>query len=393
MSIIYIDCSAGVSGEALMGSLIDQVEEKEGIVNEIKKIIREKFELKFEKYLTGDIAATKVILRIPKDSRAVRVQEFIEQVGIQEVPGNRITYGLHSTLKRYSAARARLKGIKQDNMSTDKTTLLRMAIITAGTFAALDRLAVKEVISAPIPIYGTSAGPQKKAQNPMLLEMAKGARVKTGVEDLAITTLGAALVASCADRFSALPEIVVTGAGYGVLEVAGKKESVLVTISGDTGNKETDTRESEEIFAVETNIDDMNPEIFPYVIENMLSAGANDAFLTPVIMKKGRPASLITVLCSAKDLDRIAEILFRETTTLGIRIRKEKKRRLERKTFIVNTHYGKINIKAGFYRQEKRPVQLAPEFEECKKIALKTGAPLKDIYNAALRAAQENGEI
>ncbi len=372
-----------------MGALIDQIENKKEIVEDIKGLIKENFELSFKKHLIGDVVATKVSLHVPKDTSIISVCEFTEQIGAGSGTGRQAIRGLREIASRYVAARTKLSGIKPENVSAGKSILLHNAIIAIGTFTALEKLTAQEVVATPVPIQGNGAGPQKTALDPMLLELTRGAAVKTGERHNVITALGIALVASCTNKFGTIPKMIVSSTGYGVLATNSEKESVLVTVSGRKGCGETDPRENGEIMVVETNIDDMNPEIFPYAVEQILSAGAVDAFLTPVIMKKGRPANLLTVLCDEKNLDRVAEVIFRETTTLGIRIRKEKRRRLKRKLLKVSTPYGEINIKAGYYAQDWNPIQLSPEFEECREIAQRTGAPLKDVYWAARRAAQK----
>mgnify|MGYP005842732379 CR=1 FL=1 len=143
----------------------------------------------------------------------------------------------------------------------------------------------------------------------------------------------------------------------------------------------------ETVTVIETSIDDMNPQFFPYLIEKLLSAGGLEAFLTPIYMKKGRPGNLLTVLCRKEDLDHLLKIIFTETTTLGVRIREEMRRVLERETFVVVTPFGEITVKAGYLDKNDAPVQIAPEYEDCKELALKQGVPLKEVYVAALRAA------
>lgn len=145
----------------------------------------------------------------------------------------------------------------------------------------------------------------------------------------------------------------------------------------------------ESVRVIETAIDDMNPEIYPYLIERLIRYGALDAFATPVIMKKGRPANLLSVTCREESLEAVMKIIFQETTTLGVRIREEKRRVLRRSFSEVQTPWGAVKIKAGYLDEEDgEPVQLAPEYEDCKRIAEEKNIPLKEVYAAACSAAE-----
>ncbi|MCL6638569.1 MAG: LarC family nickel insertion protein [Firmicutes bacterium] len=146
----------------------------------------------------------------------------------------------------------------------------------------------------------------------------------------------------------------------------------------------------ETVTVIETAIDDMNPEIYSYLIDQLLKNGALDAYTIPVYMKKGRPASLLSVICKEEMRERLLEVIFAETTTLGVRMREEKRRVLARKFFDVETPWGKVRIKAGYRNGEGGdPLQIAPEYEDCRKIAEEKGVPLKEVYAAARQAAEK----
>lgn len=146
----------------------------------------------------------------------------------------------------------------------------------------------------------------------------------------------------------------------------------------------------ETVIVIETAIDDMNPEFYSYIIEKLFQNGALDAYAVPVYMKKGRPANLLTVICKEEKVERVMEIVFTETTTLGVRMREDKRRVLARSFFDVETQWGKVRIKVG-YRSEKdgEPLQIAPEYEECRRIAEEKGVPIKEVYAAARMAAEK----
>lgn len=143
----------------------------------------------------------------------------------------------------------------------------------------------------------------------------------------------------------------------------------------------------EKVNVIETAIDDMNPEIYSYLLDKLLKAGALDAYTIPVYMKKNRPANLLSVICREEKLESLLEIVFRETTTLGVRIKEEKRRVLYRSFEKVTTPWGEVTVKMGFTGEDKKELlQSAPEYEECRKIAETHGVPLKRVYMAALSA-------
>lgn len=150
----------------------------------------------------------------------------------------------------------------------------------------------------------------------------------------------------------------------------------------------------EEVRVLETAIDDMNPEFFPYIIEKLLEEGALDAYLKPVIMKKGRPGVMLTVLLknNNQDTERMLAVILDETTSLGVRMRTEQRFCLHRGFSTVQTDYGPVRVKAAFTSDEEKPARYVPEFEDCKTLAREKNVPLRDVYNAALLAAGQGEE-
>ena len=136
---------------------------------------------------------------------------------------------------------------------------------------------------------------------------------------------------------------------------------------------------------VEANIDDMNPQFYDYIMEQMLKMGVKEVFLTPVFMKKNRPATLLTVICTLEQMPVVTEFLFRETTTIGLRWREERRARADREVRLFNTRYGKIRFKLA--RWEGAVINVSPEYEDCKRLALKRKIPLKEVFEEARRLA------
>ncbi|WP_345789116.1 nickel insertion protein [Pelotomaculum propionicicum] len=152
----------------------------------------------------------------------------------------------------------------------------------------------------------------------------------------------------------------------------------------------TVTGQEEKVTVLETTIDDMNPEIYSYLFDKLMKDGALDAYVIPAYMKKNRPANLLCVICHAEKLETLLETVFRETSTLGVRIREEKRRVLYRSFEPVNTPWGEVTVKTGFAGEDKKEIlQIAPEYEECRSLSEKSGIPLKKVYTAALLAFEK----
>ena len=220
---------------------------------------------------------------------------------------------------------------------------------------------------------------------PATLELLKGIPVYSrGIEVELVTPSGAAILKNVSKSFGVMPEMTVDTIGYG----AGSREFEIPNLlrvcigKADGGGYERD-----EVILIETNIDDMNPELFGYVSEKLLERGVLDTYITPVHMKKNRPGTMLSVLIQPDKLDEVLSMLFAETTSLGVRIQSMERQKLARETISVKTRFGKIRVKVGRAGGEAKTI--APEYEDCKRIATEQGVPLKDIYEEARLATRE----
>jgi uncharacterized protein (TIGR00299 family) protein len=199
-----------------------------------------------------------------------------------------------------------------------------------------------------------------------------------------ITPTGAAIVAEFAEAFGPMPAMKIEKVGYGAgSRVSASRPNVLRAVLGEavTATASTDGYERDTITRMETNIDDLSPEIVGAVTEQLLKAGALDVFLTPIQMKKNRPGLQLTVLCEEGSVGRVAELIFRQTTSFGVRMDRVDRLKLERRIETVSTQYGEVAVKIGLLNGET--VQVSPEFESCKALSEKTGQPIRAIYEAA----------
>ena len=212
---------------------------------------------------------------------------------------------------------------------------------------------------------------------PATLEILKGAPIRfSGLETELATPTGAALLRTLA-KFDPPPlGVKILGTGYGagskvIPELPNVLRAILLEKSGD--------EEYDQALLIETNVDDMNPEVYPYVIEKLMEKGAMDAYLVPIIMKKGRPGVLISVLCAPGLKETMLDVIYRETTTLGVRMLHVDRTKLPRREITVQTEYGMIKGKEARWKDQ---IRRTPEFEECRRIANEKGVPLQEVYRA-----------
>jgi uncharacterized protein (TIGR00299 family) protein len=222
---------------------------------------------------------------------------------------------------------------------------------------------------------------------PATVELLRGVPVRGSNEPVELVTpTGAALLAEFCIRYGPMPAMSIEKIGYG----AGTRdlEKTPNVLRAMLGSKSTSTSEETDVVAViETNIDDMNPQLFGDVMERLLAAGALDVFFTPVQMKKNRPGTLLTVLCEPADVDRLAELVLTNTTSFGARIHEARRRTLAREIVKVVTKFGAVEVKVG--RLAGRIVSRTPEYESCKLVAGTCGVAVKAVQAEAMRAAEE----
>jgi uncharacterized protein (TIGR00299 family) protein len=259
-----------------------------------------------------------------------------------------------------------------------------------GTSICLSLLQVDRIFASPLHLgygfidcdHGTLPIPA-----PATVEILRGVPVySTGIVGELVTPTGAAIIKRLAQDFIDLPAMVVEDIGYG----RGKKDygipNVLRVLLGrvaETNDVVLDKihgipRGQEEIILLETNIDDLNPEIYSYLLPKLLERGALDVFLTNIIMKKGRPGVMLSVLCDKECKNELEELIFTETTTLGIRYQTLQRQYLERKIVSLDSRFGPIRVKAAFKGDQR--VWVKPEYEECKRLAQEHGLPLHEVY-------------
>jgi uncharacterized protein (TIGR00299 family) protein len=389
MKIAYFDCLAGASGDMILGALVDAGLPLESLRERLSILdLDEEFELKGEKVSKNGFAATRVDVITyashPSDRKehfhGRRLTEFETILRKSRLPVV-IQDQATGMFRRLAEVEAGIHGQLVEQVHLHEIGGVSTMVDVVGALLGLEALGIEQAFSSPLPLgRGFVTGPhgQVPLPSPGTLALLKGVPVQgSEIDQELVTPTGALILTTVCQGFGPVPSMTLTGLGYG----AGERElpipNVLRLLIGETGTG------VEQLVLLETNLDDNSAEINGYVMEKLFASGALDVFFTPIQMKKNRLATMLSVLCHPADAELLEAILFRETSTLGVRRQFMEMHCLERNSEIVETLYGPIQVKVA--RLPDGTSKRAPEYEDCKKAAETHGVPLRTVYAAALR--------
>ncbi|MGZ6544217.1 MAG: nickel pincer cofactor biosynthesis protein LarC [Actinomycetota bacterium] len=392
MRLLYFDCIAGISGDMALGALIDAGADLEPIRKGLEGLPVESFELDVEQVESGGIRATKVNVRTSTDGLIRTYASVRSLLDMAEMPLDAKAMA-QRIFRRLAEAEAMVHRRDLDQVTFHEVGAVDSIVDIVGTSLALASLKVDRVFASAVP---TGMGMVKTEHGllpipaPAVMELLRGAPIYSrNVSVELVTPTGAAILAALVEGFGEIPHMRIEHVGYGAGTARLDFPNVVRVVVGEADPSATaaaDTVSGSEL-VLETNVDDLNPELYAYVLERLFAAGAQDAWLTPIVMKKGRPAVTISVLASPSREEAIRQVLFRETGTLGIRSSVVDKQALEREWVEVATRNGSVRVKIG--RLEGNTVTVAPEFEDCVKVAREAGVPAREVYEEATRLARE----
>jgi uncharacterized protein (TIGR00299 family) protein len=402
MKLLYLDCFAGVSGDMFLGALLDLGVSEDTLRTELEKLHLPGYRISSRRVTKQNISATKfdVIEELPALHRSAATTHHHEHRGYTEITGMITGSGLSkdvkrralSIFKRIGEAEAKIHEIPLEKIHFHEIGAVDSIVDIVGVCIAVELLGVDEIHASP-PRLGSgfveTAHGRFPVPAPATLELLKGISVQPSNEAFELVTpTGAALLAEFCTRFGPLPAMSLEKIGYGAgTRDLEKTPNVLRAVLGEASAAASTAEEADAIAIIETNIDDMNPQLFGDVMERLLAAGALDVFLTPVQMKKNRPGTLLTVLCERNAVDSLAELVLTHTTSFGVRVHEAQRRKLAREIVKVKTRFGEIEVKIGQLRGTI--VSRSPEFESCKQAAAKFNVSVKEVYNEATRVAEE----
>jgi hypothetical protein len=394
MTIAYFDCIAGISGDMTLGALVDAGADFEAIREHLAELPLEPFDVEIEESETGGLHGRRVVVRTA-DASVIRtyasIRTLLDDAGLPS-PAASLAQRI---FRRLAEAEAIVHRKEVDLVTFHEIGAVDSIVDIAGSALALTMLRVHRVFASPVP---TGMGMTRTEHGampipaPAVVELLRGAPLYSrGVPFELATPTGAAILAATVEGYGEIPAMRIASVGYG----AGTHDlgfpNLLRVLIGEEVRGRAGAQDRPEASAgtaevvLETNVDDRPAEVIAYVVEQLLGAGAQDAWAVPIVMKKGRPAVTVSVLCSPERADAMRRILFRETGTLGVRATPVVKTALERSTTKVETRFGPVAVKVGLL--EGRAVSIAPEFDDCARVAREAGVPLQEVHDEALRLA------
>ncbi len=408
--ILFLDPWSGVSGDMLLGALLDL--DSEGT---LEIALREAVDalglpearIEVRKGTSAGLACTRVEV-VVSGSPPLRTLSDIERLlGDSALPPSVATRAT-AALRRLAEVEAGLHGVTPEEVHFHELGAVDTVIDVVGCISLVEALELDEVVHGAVPVGSGSvvtAHGRLGVPAPATLELLRGVPVVSGGEEFEVTTpTGALLLRELAGRFGTLPDMVVDAAGYGAgtrasehgpnvlravlghREAPGATEPSATPAAGGEGSPPTPGALS-AVVELETVIDDTSPEVLAYLHQRLMSAGALDAWWTPAFMKKGRPGFELTVLCAPADEGSLVELIFSESTTFGVRRAVLQRHVLDRTWLQVDVGGESVRVKVG--RLGDRTVAVAPEFEDAARAAERIGLPLQQVMAAAVAAARE----
>jgi len=382
MKILYYDCFAGISGDMNLGAMIDLGVDPDYLNAELQKLNIEGFHLEIQKDIRRGISGTKatVVIENPENEKH-RHLRHVEELVNQSTLSSEVKAMSLKIFDLIAVAEGKVHDISKERVHFHEVGALDSIADIVGAAICLDYLKVDKVMSSPIQLGG---GMVKCAHGimpvpaPATALIVQNVPVKTGlVEHEATTPTGAAILVATVDEFTDQIDFPIQKTAYGIGQRdVSEVPNVLRVYLSETSNNEDNTR-LEGAWMLECNIDDMNPEWYDHLFGKLFDAGASDVFLTPIIMKKSRPANMLSVLCSKKNAPEMKSIIFNNSTTIGLREYSVTKTVLERQEKEIETELGTVRVKCSYFQGKE--IRFKPEFEDLKKLAVQHGISLNEV--------------
>jgi uncharacterized protein (TIGR00299 family) protein len=401
--LVYFDCASGASGDMLLGALVDLGLSLDDLRGELGKLGLPGYSLESKRVHRSGLHATKVDVVVehahphavehghhhgPHPHRGIR-----EILGLLEASGlDPSVKGRASALfRRLAEVEAAMHGVPAEDVHFHEVGAVDSIVDVVGGVIGLEWLRADRFVSSPLNLGGgtvTMSHGTFPVPAPATARLVQGVPVYGAGDGELLTPTGGLLVTAYASAYGPLPLLrpEAIGHGAGSRDVLGRPNVLRLIVGEEAGPPEG---EGETVVVLETEVDDASPQLLGALVDLLLGAGALDVYYTPIHMKKGRPGILITVLAKPESRLALEETLFRETTTLGVRRQQWQRSVLDRDFVAVSTAYGEVRIKVG--RRGGRVYNAQPEWGDCEQAAAASGAPVKEVWAAALAAYRHLG--
>jgi pyridinium-3,5-bisthiocarboxylic acid mononucleotide nickel chelatase len=390
MKVAYFDCFSGISGDMTLGALVDAGCPLDILRERLKGLQVPGWEISAEKVWKNGMAATHVRVKT-EDTHTHRSLSTILGILEKSTLEGAVKRRASAIFAKLGEAEATVHDVPIEKIHFHEVGAVDAIVDIVGSCIGFAALGIEAFACSALNVGGGTA---KMAHGVLPVPAPATARLlmgkptfSSGVQKELVTPTGAAIVATLCESFGPQPPMQVSAIGYGAgtTDLEGQP-NVLRIMVGEVAGKSVEGHGG-TIRVLEANLDDMSPQIFGYLLDKALAAGALDVFATPVQMKKSRPGMLVTILCQPQDEAKFHAMLFAETTTLGVRSHLVERHALPREFVKVATRYGEVRVKVS--RSEGRIQQASPEFEDCRKLAEEKNVPLHEVMEQAILRFEE----
>jgi uncharacterized protein (TIGR00299 family) protein len=394
--LAYFDCFSGISGDMTLGALIDLGVPIQWLKKSLSAIPLPDFEISATVVQRNGISANLVLVEANDDKASrnfAEIRSLIEKSALSDW----VKTTSVAIFERLARAEAGIHGCALEDVHFHEIGGIDAIADIVGTALCLDYLGVKKIVASHIPLgkgFVSCRHGRLPVPVPATLAVLEGLPVYgTDIAAELVTPTGAAIIATLAESFQPIPSMRISRIGYGAGQRTHQdRPNLLRIILGTVSEEKKCLREGlaeDRISIIETNIDDMNPELFGYLMERLFEDGALDVYWIPIYMKKNRPGTMLQVLCKTERRDCLMDRILFETTSLGVRFYETRRCLLERDQLEIKTTYGIIKVKR--VKDPGGNFRLVPEYEECKKIALENNIPLRVVYETITREVSGSG--
>ncbi|HEY8562739.1 MAG TPA: nickel pincer cofactor biosynthesis protein LarC [Pyrinomonadaceae bacterium] len=396
MKTLYFDCFAGASGNMILGALVALGVDEKKLVEEIKRLDVADFEIEFKTVDKSGIAARHAEVKVPHE-HAHRHLHHIEKIINDSRLSETVKKRAIEIFTNLARAEAKIHGIDVKKVHFHEVGAMDAIVDVTGACIGFEMLGIEKFVCSKIHVgsgFAKMAHGKFPIPPPAVAELLKNAPIySTEIEGELITPTGAAIIATVCDEFGAIPEMTIEKTAYGAgTRAYNNFPNALRLMLGRSRNakpqnieeaKDYETKDQRSkmkdqmLLVIETNLDDVSPEILGFVMEKAFDSGALDCWFAPIQMKKNRPATLVSILCRPPDKRKFIDLLVRETPTLGVRVREVERVCLNREMSKIETRFGEVPVKIA--RFEGDIVNIKPEFETLKEIAQREKLPLREV--------------
>jgi uncharacterized protein (TIGR00299 family) protein len=386
MKIAYFDCFSGASGDMILGAMLDAGLPLEHLKQELAKLGLSHYDVRKAAVVKNGISGSQALVGVEHDHHHHHHRHLADITAIidKSALAPAIKKDSVRIFRRLAEAEAKVHNTSPEDIHFHEVGAMDAIIDVVGGVIGIHALEIDTIICSPLHVgsgtvecaHGTLPVPA-----PATAELIRGKPAyATGVQGELLTPTGAAILTTLASDFGSLPPMTIAHIGYGAGTADRSIANMLRVFIGSTLQPDT-TFAVDQTATIETTIDDMNPQIYGHIIEKVLQMGALDIFCMPVQMKKNRCGTLVTILCRPEMVTPLSDFLFRETTTIGLRWRLDNRFTLQREFTTVETRFGAISCKTATHGTEV--INVKPEYEDCRRVAIEQGVPLKTVLEEA----------